>query len=107
MDKTTRGIGLRLRRGAVLLQTLVISVIISMIAVMVMKWVLARYTIATRIQRSAKNEARSDGCMNHSVSRRLTETTILNCNDVDGIISRSFSSADAQGIETLTVRINE
>lgn len=52
----------RLRRGTVLLQTLVVSVIISMIAVMVMKWVLARYTLASRVQRGAVAEARADGC---------------------------------------------
>ena len=90
-----------------LLQTLVISVIISMIAVMVMKWVLARYTIATRVQRSATNEARADGCVSHTVSRRNALMALPNCDDADGPIVRNFSAADAQGIETLTVRINE
>ncbi len=46
---------LRYRRGVVLLQTLVLSVILSMMAVMVMKWVLARYLLAARNYRS--NEA--------------------------------------------------
>jgi len=42
----------------VLLQTLVISVILSMIAVMVLKWVLSRYMFAARNYRStvAKNK---------------------------------------------------
>ncbi|HBE87552.1 MAG TPA: hypothetical protein DDW67_00215 [Elusimicrobia bacterium] len=62
MGKTTRRTPLRLRRGTILLQTLVVSVIISMIAVMVMKWVLARYTLASRVQRAAVAEARADGC---------------------------------------------
>ncbi|MDQ7774320.1 MAG: hypothetical protein RDU13_12475 [Elusimicrobiales bacterium] len=97
----------RLRRGTVLLQTLVVSVIISMIAVMVMKWVLARYTLATRVQRSAKAEARADGCIGASVSRRNAQVALQSCNDVDGVINRSFSTADGQGIETLTVRIDE
>lgn len=45
----------RFRRGVVLLQTLVLSVVLSMMAVMVMKWVLARYMLAARNYRS--NEA--------------------------------------------------
>lgn len=106
MEKKQRRLAPRLRRGTVLLQTLVISVVISMIAIMVMKWVLARYTLATRVQRSATNEARGDGCVSHSVSRRNTQTALLSCND-PGVINRSFSAPDAQGIETLTVRINE
>ena len=46
---------LRWKRGAILLQTLVVSVLLSMIAVMVLKWVFARYLVANRVQASAKN----------------------------------------------------
>ena len=49
------------KKGAILLQTLVLSVILSMISVMVMKWVLARYTIVNRIQQSAKNTGNAQG----------------------------------------------
>ena len=52
---------LRWKRGAILLQTLVISVILSMIAVMVLKWVLSRYTIVTRVQRSSMAQGRGAG----------------------------------------------
>ncbi len=51
----------RRRKGMVLLQTLVISVILSMIAVMVMKWVLGRYMLAARNFRSAEAKIHSQG----------------------------------------------
>ena len=35
------------RKGSVLLETLIISVLLSYISVMVMQWVLARYSLAT------------------------------------------------------------
>ena len=35
------------RKGSVLLETLIISLLLSYISVMVMKWVLARYSLAT------------------------------------------------------------
>jgi hypothetical protein len=47
----------RSRRGVVLLQTLVLSVVLSMMAVMVMKWVLARYMLAARNYRSTESVA--------------------------------------------------
>lgn len=49
------------RRGMVLLQTLVISVILSMIAVMVLKWVLSRYMFAARNYRSTVAKVHSTG----------------------------------------------
>jgi lipopolysaccharide export system protein LptC len=49
------------RRGMVLLQTLVISVILSMIAVMVLKWVLSRYMFAARNYRSTVSKVHSTG----------------------------------------------
>lgn len=59
---------LRWKKGAVLLQTLVTSVLLSMIAVMVLKWVLARYTIASRVQRSSMANARTVGYANLTTS---------------------------------------
>jgi hypothetical protein len=52
---------LRLRRGMVLLQTLVISIILSMIAVMVLKWVLGRYMLAARNYRSSVAKVKTSG----------------------------------------------
>lgn len=45
----------------VLLQTLVISVILSMIAVMVLKWIMGRYMMAARGYRSVTTRARAQG----------------------------------------------
>lgn len=49
----------RWKRGAVLLQTLVMAVTLSMIAVMVMKWVLARYLLAARNYRATEAKSRA------------------------------------------------
>ncbi|MEW5905695.1 MAG: hypothetical protein AB1734_02815 [Elusimicrobiota bacterium] len=94
----------RLRRGTVLLQTLVVSVIISMIAVMVMKWVLARYTLASRVQRSAVAEARADGCVAELTSR----WNIANSNASSGgcgTVSNSVSGP--AGNQTMTITVTE
>ena len=52
---------LRRKKGTVLLQTLVMAVILSMIAVMMMKWVLARYMMAARNYRSVATTTRVGG----------------------------------------------
>lgn len=49
------------RRGMVLLQTLVISVVLSMISVMVLKWIMGRYIMAARGYRSVTTRARAHG----------------------------------------------
>jgi len=51
----------RRRKGMVLLHTLVISVILSMIAVMVLKWVLSRYMLAARNYRSSAAKMKTNG----------------------------------------------
>ena len=45
----------------ILLQTLVMAVILSMIAVMVMQWVLGRYMTAARTYRSSASKVHSQG----------------------------------------------
>ena len=49
------------RKGMILLQTLVMTVIFSMISVMVMQWVLGRYMIAARTYRSSVTKVHSQG----------------------------------------------
>jgi len=49
------------RRGVVLLQTLVITVILSMISVMILKWIMGRYMMAARNYRSVTTLARAHG----------------------------------------------
>lgn len=51
----------RWRKGTALLQTLVMSVILSMVAVSLMKWALARYMIAARNYRSVATTTRVGG----------------------------------------------
>lgn len=53
----------------VLLQTLVMSVLLSMIAVMLMKWILARYLLAARNYRATEAKSRSQGITAEQFSR--------------------------------------
>lgn len=49
------------KKGAILLQTLVMSIILSLIAIMIMKWVLIRYTMVGRMHRSITANTRGEG----------------------------------------------
>ncbi len=71
------------KKGAVLLQTLVMSVILSMISVMVLKWVLARYIIVNRIQESTRNTGNAQGyaMQNTNMSSWATDTYRPDAND--------------------------
>ncbi|MDQ7771887.1 MAG: hypothetical protein RDU13_00040 [Elusimicrobiales bacterium] len=105
MGKDKRRLGPRLRRGAVLLQTLVISVVISMIAVMVMKWVLARYSIATRVQRAAVAEGRADGCIADRASRWTFANSAAASGGCDSGVGNSVSGP--AGNQTITITVTE
>lgn len=49
------------KNGAILLQTLVMSIILSMIAIMIMKWVLMRYVVVGHMHRSITSNTRGEG----------------------------------------------
>ena len=49
------------KRGAILLQTLVMCIILSIISVHVLKWVLSRYIIVNRVKNSAVNTGNAQG----------------------------------------------
>ena len=49
------------KKGAILLQTLVMAILLSMIAIMVMKWVLARYILVGHMHRSIAANTRGEG----------------------------------------------
>lgn len=70
-----------------LVQTLVISVILSMIAVMVMKWVLARYVLAARNSRSSVTVA-------HSLGYSMDQFSIWNMQNLGTIPSSGFRNLD-------------
>ncbi len=52
---------MRRRKGVILLQTLVMSVVLSFMAVMVLQWVLGRYMLAARAYKGAKSFSHSEG----------------------------------------------
>ena len=49
------------KRGAVLLQTVVVAVLLCVIAVSVIRLVLARYTVVNRVQHSTLNTGNAQG----------------------------------------------
>lgn len=65
------------KKGAILLQTLVMSVILSLIAVMVLKWVLARYLIVSRIQASSRNTGNAQGYAAFKLNKLTPDPTPL------------------------------
>ncbi len=48
------------RKGSIL-QTLVMCILMATISVMVMKWVMMRYSMAVRLERSVQSRARAEG----------------------------------------------
>jgi len=75
------------KKGAILLQTLVMSVILSMISVMILKWIMARYIIVARIQQSAKNTGNAQG---YAALNVKTWTTPVNASTTMDLKSVSF-----------------
>lgn len=59
----------RWKKGSALLQTLVMSVLLSMIAISMMKWVLARYTMSSRNYRSTQAKSYSQYYVGDQLSR--------------------------------------
>lgn len=49
------------RKGAILLQTLVVAILLAYISVMIMSWVLQRYSLATRVYRKNVAMAHNTG----------------------------------------------
>jgi hypothetical protein len=83
------------------------SVLISMMAVMLMRWVLSRYILANRVHNSTMAQTRAEGSANDGVIRLHAGPSLPSCNDAVGPIVRNVSVADPQGIKTITVRIDE
>ena len=71
------------KKGAILLQTMVMSVVLCMISVMVLKWIMARYIIVARVQQSAKNigTAQSYAMQNVTVSAWASNTPLRDASD--------------------------
>ncbi|MCG2726189.1 MAG: hypothetical protein L6420_08055 [Elusimicrobia bacterium] len=72
------------KRGSMLLQTLVMCVIMAAIGVMVLKWVMARYMLSTRLYRSGAAKVRTEGCMSKVTSQLNAGSAPAGCNP-DGV----------------------
>lgn len=93
----------------VLLQTLVMSVILSMIAVMVMKWVLARYMLAARNYRASEASAHSKIFTGDEMSRwSSTSVPSGGTLSVDGYsVKYKTTRTSAQGAHVFDVEVQE
>ena len=80
----------RRRKGVILLQTLVMSVMVCMIAVMVLKWVLSRYMLTSRDYRSSISNTRSTGYAQQRFASWNFNTS--------GILSNGSSSIDSKNV---------
>jgi ATP/ADP translocase len=49
------------KKGVVLLQTVIVVVLLAMIAVMVIKWTMSRYTLVNHVAESVTNTANAQG----------------------------------------------
>lgn len=101
----------RWRRGVILLQTLVMSVILSMIAVMVLKWVLARYMLTARNYRATAAKVRTDGCATKMFATWNFNTSLVTtnggCAPIDGKTVTDKTSGDSNTMRTFTFTTDE
>ena len=103
---------LRRKKGTVLLQTLIMSVILSMIAVMMMKWVLARYMMAARNYRSTAATARSYGYLQDRLSawgyQDITNNTQPSGGSSARVDGKTVSySVSGSGLRTVVITSDE
>jgi len=97
----------RWKKGMVLLQTLVMSVLLSLIAVMVMKWVLARYMMAARNYRATTSTARATGYSQQFFSTWNSGAAPACGANVDGQnITCSIAPPNA-GMQIVTMTVDE
>lgn len=85
------------KKGAILLQTLVMSVILSMIAVMLLKWIMARYIIVNRVSQSAVN---TGGAQGYSALKVMTTGTPSNGSTTMGTKTVSFTNTSGTQYKT-------
>ncbi len=96
-----------------MLQTLVMSVILSMIAAMVMKWVLSRYVLAARNYRANEAAARVKGITSSKMSNfwnyaNLSAIPTSDSVTVDGkTVSYSRTGLMGPGTMRFTVTLDE
>lgn len=99
----------RWKKGSALLQTLVMSVLLSMVAISMMKWVLARYTMSARNYRSTVSVARSGGYSQQLFSSwnfgAVANNGSMTSPDPGGQVI-SFTTSGG-GMRTVTITSNE
>lgn len=91
----------------VLLQTLVLCIILATIAVMVLKWVMARYLMASRDYRSAASRGLAQGYFDYNQAKWGGSGVVSNSNchttEVNGETRRVYVTPQAGNRITVTI----
>jgi len=71
------------KKGTILLQVMIMSIILCMISVMVIRWVLSRYTLVHHVQQSAVHTGSAEGyaAQNTNVATWATDGALPEQND--------------------------
>ncbi|OGS50884.1 MAG: hypothetical protein A3J79_08885 [Elusimicrobia bacterium RIFOXYB2_FULL_62_6] len=97
------------KKGAILLQTLVMSILLSMIAIMIMKWVLTRYTMVGHMHRSITSNTRGQGWMSYRFCNSNWQTSGISASNISlDNPPKYFAltvSGTASGTSVQTVRV--
>ena len=102
--------GLTYRRGMMLFQTLVMSVILCIISVMVMQWVLGRHMVATRTYRSSASKIHTQGYSLNLFSNwqdNLDSIPPGGSTTIDGHYVSYTVSGSSNNIRTVTITTDE
>lgn len=100
----------RRRNGVILLQTLVMSVMVCMIAVMVLKWVLSRYMLTSRDYRSSSANVRSTGYAQQRFAFWNFNTSSILSNGSSSVDSKTVdykTSGPSNAMRKFTITIDE
>lgn len=98
------------RKGS-LLQTLVMCILMASISVMIMKWIMMRYSMSVRLNRSVQSKARVEGVFYRRMSGWNYQNAPTNFSEtVDGkTVSGTIGSTNLYGrnVSVVNVRVDE
>jgi len=95
------------KKGMILLQTLVMSVILSMISVMVMQWVLGRYVIAVRTYRSNTTRMRTEGASSNLFTTYFNQSVPASGSIVDYTTDNKVVTYTGSGTRVIFSSVEE
>lgn len=105
---------IRKRQGS-LMQTLVMCIIMASISVMIMKWIMMRYTMSVRLQRSVQSKARAEALFNYNMSTwssspvafTLPPTGQIDGKNISGFVTPNFAIGGGLTTNRITLSMDE